>query len=307
MHYFKENLEMKRVYETGDMGRLVYAEGEYIHPMDASSYNGLAPERTHWRNWTPRTYYTTHALAPLMHMTGANPTRVTAMTSFRPEICKDTALRYGDAAAIIMCQTDTDAVFRITGWAHFATERNIYRLCCTDGGIEVNQASGKMRLSFRGDKKPPKYENNITEYDATWQDPSLAEFCLRAGHGGGDFMAIYSFIKALEDGVEPYWDVYRATTTASVAILAWRSVLNGNIPYDIPDFRFEEDRVKYENDDLSPYPPAEPEYGVNGVYDVGIPCSSKPYTPPEEWLDNHHRICRCEDPIPNDLEKQFLK
>lgn len=304
--YFKENLEMKRIYQSGEMGRLVFAEGEYVHPMTVNEYNTLSPERTHWRNWTPRTYYTTHALAPLMHMTGAMPTKVTAMTAFRPEICKDTALRFGDAAAIILCQTDTDAVFRITGWSHFSPHGNHYRLCCTDGGIEVSPTNGKMRLSFFEGHRPEKYEADVTEYDATWEDPSLAEFCMRAGHGGGDFMAIYAFIKALEAGVEPYWDVYRSTTAASVAILAWRSVLNGNIPYDIPDFRLEEDRIKYEDDDFSPFPPADPEYGVDGKYDVDIPCSSKPYTPPKVWLENHDRVCRGEEPIPNDLEKQFL-
>ena len=302
--YFKENLEMQRLYSTGDMGRLVFAEGEYVHPMDVNSYNGLAPMRTHWRNWTPRTYYSTHALAPLMQMTGATPTRVTAMTAFRPEICKDTALRFGDAAAFILCQTDTDAVFRVTGWSHFAPHGNHYRLCCTNGGVEVSPTNGKMRLSFFS--RPENYTEDVIEYDAEWQDAELGKKAANAGHGGGDFLSIYYFVKALEEGVEPFWDVYRATTTASVAILAWRSVLNGGAPYDIPDFRKEEDRIKYENDDLSPYPPVHPEKPEGDNYDVDIPCSSKPYTPPPLWIENHHRVCRCEEPIPNDLEKQFM-
>lgn len=305
--YFKENLEMKRMYETGDMGRLVYAEGEYVHPMDVKSYNSYAHTRTHWRNWTPRTYYSTHALAPLMQMTGAAPTRVTAMTAFRPEICKDTALRFGDAAAVILCQTDTDAVFRVTGWAHYAPEGNHYRLCCTNGGIEVSPTNGKMRLTFHEFTRPEKYPENVTEYDATWPDEELGKIAANAGHGGGDFLAIYYFIKALENGVEPFWDVYRSTTAASVAILAWRSVLNGSAPYDIPDFRKEEDRVKYENDDLSPYPPVEPEIPESGEYVVDIPCSSKPYTPPPMWLENHDKVKSGETPTPNDLEKQFIK
>jgi len=305
--YFKENLEMKRVYETGEMGRLVFAEGEYVHPMDPKTYNTLSPERTHWRNWTPRTYYTTHALAPLMFMTGAMPTKVTAMASFRPEICKDTALRFGDAAAVILCQTDTDPVFRVIGWSHFAPHGNHYRLCCTDGGIEVSPTNGKMRLTFHDFTRPEKYEQDSTEYDATWPDADLGEIANQFGHGGGDFLSVYYFVKAIETGTEPYWDVYRATRAASVAILAWRSILNNNMTYDVPDFRKEEDRLKYENDNISPYPPKEPENGVDGVYDVDIPCSSKPYNPPELWLENHDRDCRGEELVPNDLEKQFIK
>jgi predicted dehydrogenase len=302
--YFKENLEMQRLYSTGEMGRLVFAEGEYVHPMDVKTYNTLSPQRTHWRNWTPRTYYSTHALAPLMQMTGATPTRVTAMAAFRPEICKDTALRFGDAAAIILCQTDTDAVFRVTGWSHFAPHGNHYRLCCTNGGVEVSPTNGKMRLSFF--EKPEKYAENVIEYDAEWPDAELGKIAANAGHGGGDFFVIYDFVKSLEDGVEPFWNVYRATTTASVAILAWRSVLNGGVPFDIPDFSKEEDRVKYENDTLSPYPSAQPEISEEDNYVVDFSCSSKPYTPPSLWLENHDRVCRGEEPIANDLEKKFI-
>jgi hypothetical protein len=36
-------------------------------------------------------------------------------------------------------------------------------------------------------------------------------------------------------------------------------MLENGVPYDIPDFRKEEDRVKYENDTLSPF------YGTDGT------------------------------------------
>ena len=45
---------------------------------------------------------------------------------------------------------------------------------------------------------------------------------------------------------------------ASVAILSHRSLLERGVPYDIPDFRREEDREKYENDRLTPF------FGPNG-------------------------------------------
>ena len=90
-------------------------------------------------------------------------------------------------------------------------------------------------------------------------------------------MVINDFVRCMENNEEPYWNVYRATTTASVAILAWRSVLNGGKSYDIPDFRKEEDRLKYENDNASPYP--------DELYNVDIPCSSQPYAPSEEDME----------------------
>ena len=271
---------MRRVYQGGGLGDLVYAEGEYSHPMSADDQNGLAPGEKHWRNWTPRTYYSTHALAPLMMMTGATPTRVSAMAAFQPSIAKGTALHTGDAAAVILCQTDTNAILRVIGWAGYAPHGNYYRLCCTKGGMETNHGSGDMRLVYNHWSRPDDATQDATEYPAQWPDAGLAEKAEKAGHGGGDFMVIYDFVKCLEEGRQPYFDVYRATTTASVAILAWRSVLNNNMTYDVPDFRNEADRRKYEFDTISPYPEADGK--------VDIPCSSQPYAPTADDLRAAH-------------------
>lgn len=280
--YFKENLEMRRVFHEGTLGSLVYAEGEYIHPMSVQEHCDLAPDERHWRNWTPRTYYSTHALAPLMMMTDSIPTRVSAMASFQPEVAKGTALRTGDAAAVILCQTNTHAIFRVIGWGEYAPHGNYYRLCCLKGGMETNHSNGQMRLCYNQFSRPDGIEDCIKEYPIEWQNQSLGEIAQNAGHGGGDFMSVYEFVKCLENGTEPYFNVYRSTTLASVAILAWRSILNSNTAYDVPDFRNEEDRRRYEFDTISPYPDEK--------FQVDIPCSSLPYHPTEADLENAHRL-----------------
>lgn len=275
--YFKENLAMEAVYKTGKLGKIVYGEGEYVHPMSRDEQNSLAPGKYHWRNWTPRTYYTTHALAPLMMMTDCMPKRVTAMASFAPEVAKDTALQTGDAAAILMIQTDNDAVFRVNGWSQFAPHGSHYRLCCTRGGTEISPSTGKLRIVYNHWTKPEDVEECATENDYDWPDPSLGEEASKTGHGGSDFMVMYYFIKAIENGEQPYWNVYRSTAMASCAILGWRSIINGNIPYDIPDFSKEEDKRLWENDRISPFPDA------NGNADVR--CSSIPYAPSAEDME----------------------
>ncbi len=267
--YTKARLHMRDMYKSGELGSIVYAEGEYTHPLDADTQNYLTSGELHWRNWTPRTYYSTHALAPLMMMTDSMPKKVCTMTSFKPELAKGTALRTGDAAAIMMISTDTDAVFRVTGWAVFSPEISRYRLSCTKGTIEDFRE--KVRCSLK---------NDYNDYSVEWTDPECKKFEDVSGHSGSDFCLVYEIIKDLEKGISPYFDVYRSTAMASVAILGWRSVLEGGIPFDIPDFRLEEDKKKYENDTISPFP------NENGV--AAIPCSSKPYTPTEEDLKQAH-------------------
>jgi len=39
-----------------------------------------------------------------------------------------------------------------------------------------------------------------------------------------------------------------------VGILAWKSALQDGAPFDVPDFRNEEDRKRHEHDDWSPWP-----------------------------------------------------
>lgn len=271
--YFKSTQEMDRLYRGGTLGEVVYAEGEYVHPVTRFEKNRLAPGKYHWRNWLPRTYYLTHSLAPLMHMTNAMPVRVTAMASSKPESMKGTASRVADLAAILLIQTDKNAVFRVTGCAGFAQHGNYYRLACTRGTVESDRGNTRVKLTYNPWDKPEGAET-YSDYAPAWPDPELGALADGAGHGGGDFFAIYDFIRSLENGTEPYWNVYRATAMASCAILAHRSLLNGNAAYDVPDFRREEDRRKYEMDAASPFP--------DGNGHVNFSPSSCSYAPSDE-------------------------
>ena len=273
---FVQNLEMKKLYSSGELGHIVYGEGEYAHPIRGRLQNMLAPGEKHWRNRMPRAYYVTHTVAPLMFITDSMPTRVTAMTAFQPESTKGTASLVADAANIILCETDTNAIFRMTSWGGYFPLRNHFRICCTEGGADTEQFTGKMQVVYNPECIPEgRSEKN--EYTAEWPDNEQGRIAAgKIGNGGADFFTVYDFVKNLEEGTEPYWNVYRATATASVGILAWRSILEGKT-YDIPDFRKEEDRIKYENDDLTPFPDEDG--------NTTLPSASRPYTPSAEDID----------------------
>ena len=77
------------------------------------------------------------------------------------------------------------------------------------------------------------------------------------------------------------FDEYFATTMASVAILGHRSALEYGVPYDIPDFRKEEDRVKWENDFLTPC------YDSKGNPPTIANTERKEYIPTEESMKEY--------------------
>ena len=76
-------LEMRKLYQGGSLGKLIYSQGEYVHPMTIGEHHNLRDPKTrgpyHWRRYEPATYYSSHALAPIMYITNARPKSVVGM------------------------------------------------------------------------------------------------------------------------------------------------------------------------------------------------------------------------------------
>lgn len=276
------NREIKRLCDSGTLGKLLYAEGEYNHPGDPCDLGfkrNYCYFEGHWRNFLPRTYYITHSMGPIMWATGATPRRVTAFAAYAPvEGDVPVASFDGDRAAIITTQNDDGSIFRITGCAAFGGHHNAYRVCGTKGSIE-NLRGMSPQVMLRYNKwEMPEGAKETELYTPQWNDPD-EEFIVQSGHGGGDYLTARMFVRCVQEGKQPEhpFNIYAATAMASTAILAHRSVLAGGAVYDVPDFRLEEDRVKYENDRETPF------YGENG--EPTVPCCSDPnFRPTEEQL-----------------------
>lgn len=285
--YMLFNQEMSRVCKEGTLGKIIYAEGEYNHPFnfnDTETHRILRPYARHWRNYLPRSYYITHSLAPLMAATGAIPRRVSAYGVFAPfeefDYCGNNV---ADRAAIITCLNDDDSVFRVTGCAAFGAHGNSYRFCGTKGQIENLRGMGDTVMLRYNSWEIPEGKEEVNRYTPEWPE-SIRDLAEKAGHGGGDYFVIGEFFDSIRNGTEPVFDVYRATAMSSVGILAHRSLLEKGQPYDIPDFRKEEDRVKYEKDDLTPFP------GPDGSEPTLPVCSHPDYQVDERRFNNYLEI-----------------
>lgn len=274
------NQEMRRVYREGTLGHVLYAEGEYNHPLNPNNMAEvvkLRPSQEHWRNNIPRTYYITHSLAPLMYITGQRPVKVSAMPVYGYSEDVTCPLNVRDRAAIITTINDDRSVFRITGCSAFGCHENSYRICGEYGQIENVRGSGnKVMLNYnKWDVPEGREEHNYYKPEFPEADKPLLE---KVGHGGSDFYVFREFINCIRENRRPEFDEYFATTMASVAILAHRSILEGNKAFDIPDFRREEERALYENDILTPF------YGKNGEAPTQPCCSEIDYKPSAEKL-----------------------
>lgn len=281
------NQEMKRICDGGTLGKIVYAEGEYNHPMDwydTAAVRSIRPYETHWRNYLPRSYYITHSLAPLMYVTGARPLRVSAMAINDPLPADCPTLSHvSDIAAIITTQNSDGSVFKVTGCSAFGAHGNSYRFCGTNGQIENLRGMGDTLMLRYNAWQVPEEMKEVNCYVPDWNEDDRDD-AAHAGHGGGDYFVIRHFFDCIRNDTAPCFDYRFATCLSAVAILAHRSILHGCQPFDIPDFDKDEDCKKYENDTLSPF-----------CYSDGtmptIPCCSVvDYAPTEEQTAAFNKV-----------------
>ncbi len=253
--YTASAIEMKRQYTKGEIGQVLYAEGEYNHPGPFDWYMSISPGVRHWRNRMPVTYYCTHSIAPLMAITNTMPVTVSGFAVPVPDDYPKPLLKHGgDMAGIIMCRMDNGAIFRLlqTGLPGHSIW---YRLHGTWGLMETVRGPGywgpgAIRVvhdewDIRKDQVPEKVYFP--------QFPRWARAAATAEHGGGDFFTNRYFAEAMRAGEQPYLNVYRGVAMSCVGILAWKSVLAGGAPFRVPDFTRESSRKAYSNDRWTPF------------------------------------------------------
>ena len=265
--YFAYVQEMRRLYKNGEIGEIRYAEGEYNHPMDVHSYAQIAPGMDHWRNHIPSTYYPTHAMSPIMHVTDTRPISLNALSIARSDQDEQRLnVRRGDPGSVIICRMDNGAVARLLG-LNLRGHSIWYRFHGTRGLMENLRTGDKGMLRVvheEWDRKEGDFSEKIYKPDF----PVHAGLAKKSGHGGGDFFMNYHFAEAIRRNEQPYLDVYKGLDMSLIAIQAWRSCLANGAPIEIPNFRNESVRVKYENDDWSPFPedrkPGQPWPSIQG-------------------------------------------
>ena len=99
-----QNLKMGKIVSSGELGTLLYAEGEYNHSGDNAELRKYTPSEFHWRAWMPRTYYVTHALGPIMYMTKSMPKYVSARAAHSDLLYKIRDWRHNyDGVGMMFC------------------------------------------------------------------------------------------------------------------------------------------------------------------------------------------------------------
>ena len=282
--YMPAPYEMKKLYEKGEIGEFEYGEGEYIHNCESIWHSITYGEEDHWRNNMYATFYCTHSLGPIIHITGLRPVSVVGFEGTK----NARNLRVGSKSGQFGIEMVTLENGGIVKSIHGGLYKNSiwYSVYGSKGRLECGREDpldghiGKLYI-------------NKDEYDGGYETGSLnAVFPQHApegevagfGHGGSDFYSMYHFCEKIKGNPEADTiDVYEALDMFLPGLFAYRSVMAGGIPMELPNLRDKSQRDKWRNDTTCTDPKA--------AGDMLLPTFSKG-TPeiPQEVYDRMERL-----------------
>ena len=247
--YMAAPREMRRLYREGKIGTFEYGEGEYVHNCEPIWHEITYGEPDHWRNNMYSTFYCTHSLGPILHITGLRPVSVIGFESSHNE----RRYRQGSRAAsygIEMVTLENDALVK-------SIHGGLYK---NNISYVIYGSKGRME-SAREDARTGMYERiyvNADEVEGDYDHPGPIETYLPAerdeaskefGHGGSDFWSMYYFIEKIRgDETADVIGIYEALDMFLPGLFAFRSILNNNAPMKIPNLRNPEERDRWRND-----------------------------------------------------------
>ena len=248
--YMKAPFEMWKRYREGAIGEIQYAEGEYIHDC-SSIWPGITyGERDHWRNSMFPNFYCTHSCGPLITMSGLRPVKVVGFETNPNRSEKQMRIGMTPKAAIEMITLENGAVVKsIHGGLKMEPGSVNYQVYGTGGMMESKRyGEADFNMYLEGEKLCRGEWSKYSPVNDIGKDiPSKS-----TGHGGSDFYTTHCFIEKILGRPDGDWciDVYTACDMGLCGIMAWRSVLDGNAPKEIPNFRLKADRDRFRNDNI---------------------------------------------------------
>lgn len=247
--YMPGPYEMRRLYREGKIGEFEYGEGEYVHNCEPIWPSITYGDKNHWRNHMYANFYCTHSIGPLIHITGLRPVKVTGFES-KMNMRKMRCGSYSGLFGIEMIELENGGIIK-------SIHGDLYR-----DSIWYSVYGGKGRMETAredADKKSVRrIYVNCDEYSGQYgdgehldyyPDSEMSERAEGYGHGSSDFYTMYNFVRKIQ-GYEDadIIDVYEAMDMFLPGMFAYRSVLNGGIPMEIPNLRDEKVREQWRND-----------------------------------------------------------
>jgi len=232
---------VKARVDAGDLGEIVYAEGDYTHDcrdIMLATPDGFIPyarrdEHPHavktWRaTHLPPILYCSHTLAPLLHLM---QDRVVSAVGVATGTHTAPDLGTIDLEAGLF-RTEKGAVIRLTNGFTVACPFSLsYNLIGTAGSIKAANY-GRFQARWYSDRAVPPMTG--------WEDlPTPADWTQRRDGAPHVEAMVREFLQCIADDAPSPLDACRSMEFVLPGILAHESAMHGGVKLDMPDLRRE--------------------------------------------------------------------
>ncbi|MBQ7090936.1 MAG: Gfo/Idh/MocA family oxidoreductase [Clostridia bacterium] len=249
--YMPAPFEMRRLYREGMIGEFEYGEGEYVHNCESIWPDITYGDPDHWRNNMYATFYCTHSIGPLIHITGLRPVSVVGFEGKRTERDERMGAKAGSFGMEMITLENGGIIKSIHGGLY---ENSVwYSVYGGKGRMESAREDARLddvqTLYVLADEYSGKYDKETKIRKCYRPNEGKEELVKGFGHGGSDFFSMWNFAeKILGNPEADIIDVYEALDMFLPGMFAYRSVLKGGIPMEIPNLRDPKERARYRND-----------------------------------------------------------
>lgn len=255
--YGREYRLVQRLHEQGRLGDLTMFRGFHLQNLDG--YPG------YWQGYPPMKY-ATHALAPLLALTGSQVETVTALGTGRltPERLGEYDNPFpAEVGVFRLAGSDVAGVVQLSFFQTARTYVEGFDVYGQHGGVEWPLEDGDpLRVydlqpladdlpstGLRGrrstvelvqpDDHPGDLVPELVPFLREVAMPSAAdgsEEVRRAEHGGAHPYLVDAFVRAAATGEQPWVDVRRSAAWTAPGICAHESALAGGVPVQVPQY-----------------------------------------------------------------------
>ena len=257
--YNKDEALATSLVRNGVLGKVAFCQGYYCHDLRKQICNGI--NTRHYRLAEYTNYncenYPTHELGPIakiLNITSGNRfTKLVSMASKsfglkqyiadHPEFQEalgDREFKQGDVVTtMIECENGETVLLKLDTTLPRLYERNLtvsgtkgfynqtaHAVILDDGNLDHEHTPYKD--AFFNDEKYSKYLPD------DWRIITPEQ--IKSGHGGMDFIMLKHFIECIKYNKPMPIDVYDAVTWMCVTALSEKSIAEGSVPVEFPDF-----------------------------------------------------------------------
>jgi len=229
LHYIQQ---WKKYVDQGKIGRIHYAEAEYIHDIRNLLFNRTTGE-TFWRISRPPVTYCTHCLGPLLFLMDDYIVKATASGS-KSTIEQDYWPSTIDMQ-VALFETQKGAIIKILRSQVTPREPHIvtYTLYGTKGFLETGRTPGYDTVGLRYFEGQDRTTKHTACYGTDLDAPIEQTL---GGHGTSDFNIAHAFLDAIENNTTPPLDAAKAMDLTLPGLIAHEAAVRGNIWLDVPRF-----------------------------------------------------------------------